>query len=247
MGSCRSRSAVVSSRPNLTEPTSLETLQTFYSLSQTQICRKLRPWYEKALAKQEPQVCELNLQFAQLDSSQLPYLVCILKFFTQVTTLKLWKANIGAEGMKQLALGMKELRGLERVGVEGNHLKDEGIRVLSQTIKEFTRLQELFVQDNEFGDIGAGALSQSLESKPLTLLNICENSISATGLEHLLRVCPSLDVLELAHNCVGPAGGQLLLQLWPSRLRRLTVTNNAIGDEWEQALLRQCSTTQVLI
>lgn len=247
MGSCCSRSTAVPSKLKPAEPTSLETLQTFYSLSQTQICRKLRPWYEKALNQQESQVTELNLQFSQLNSGQIPFLVCILKFFTQVTTLKLWKANIGAEGMKQLALGMKELRGLEKVGMEGNHLRDEGIQVFSQTISEFTQLKELYVQDNEFGDSGAESLSQSLQNKPLTVLNLSENSITATGLEHLLRACPSLEVLELAHNHVGPAGGQLLLKWWPSRLVRLTVTGNAIGDEWEQALLRQGSTTQVLI
>ena len=170
-----------------------------------------------------------------------------MKFFTQVRTLRLWKTNIGAEGMKQLVLGLKELRVMERVGVEGNHLKDEGIRAFSEAVLEYTKLKELFVQDNEFGDIGAAALSYSLENKPLTQLNISENHISATGLECLLRVCPSLETLELAYNSIGPAGGQLLLSQWPPGLTRLAVTCTAIGDELEQALLSNSSQTQVLI
>ena len=146
-----------------------------------------------------------------------------------------------------MVLGLKELRVMERVGVEGNHLKDEGIRAFSEAVLEYTKLKELFVQDNEFGDIGAAALSHSLENKPLTLLNISENHISATGLECLLRVCASLETLELAYNSIGPAGGQLLLSQWPPGLTRLAVTCTAIGDELEQALLSNSSQTQVLI
>lgn len=248
MGACCVRSGVISTQQKTGElPSSIVNLQAFYTLNHTQICRKLRVYYEQVLTLQYAETQELNLQFTNIGSTQVPYLEKVLEWYVRVKTLKLWKANLGVQGMKQLVQGLRKMVELESVGVEGNNLNDEGVAALAEAVQELALLKELYVQDNDFGDKGAEALSHSLAKTPLNVLNASENRLSAAGLECILRACPKLQSLELSYNRIGAAGGQLLLTLWPSDLTRLTVTSNAIGDQLERALLTHSHKTQVLI
>ena len=59
----------------------------------------------------------------------------MLKLNQSLTSLDLWENEITAEGMKQLALGLKDNETLRKINLVENSLGDEGAEYLGQVLQ----------------------------------------------------------------------------------------------------------------
>ncbi len=196
------------------------------------IHKKLIPFFEDALDKHVLDHAELRLSFVPLIEERLQDLVEVLPCYLHLSSLRLWKARLGPQGMKTLAPALANLIKLKELGLEDNELGDEGAVALSSAMVKLNHLEGLHLHINQITNLGARSVSKSLEGKThLQILNLSENQISATGTEELLKQlassCPNLDTLSLASNSLGPESSSLLVTYIPKlpALTKLFIDN----------------------
>jgi internalin A len=145
-----------------------------------------------------------------------------LAALTQLTSLNLWGNKIGAEGAAALAA----LTQLTSLSLGGNEIGAEGAAALAA----LTQLTSLDLGNNQIGAEGATALAALTQ---LTSLILWGNEIGAEGAAALAALT-QLTSLDLGCNQIGDAGATALAAL--TQLTSLILWGNKIGAEGAAAL-----------
>jgi Ran GTPase-activating protein (RanGAP) involved in mRNA processing and transport len=213
----------------------LTRLAVYLDANKAVIHKKLIPFFEDALDKHVLDHVELRLSFVPLIEERLQDLVEVLPCYLHLSSLRLWKARLGPQGMKTLAPALANLIKLKELGLEDNELGDEGAMTLSPALMQLNHLEGLHLHINQITNQGVRSVSKSLEGKThLKILNLSENQISATGAEELLKqlasFCHNLDTLSMASNSLGPESSSLLVTYIPKlpALTKLFIDNSQL-------------------
>ena len=86
------------------------------------------------------------------------------KFMPVVTTLILWKNNIGDEGAKAIAEALKVNTVLTVLYLGENNIGDDGAKAFAEALKVNAVMTNLLLGDNNIGDEGAIAIAEVLEN-----------------------------------------------------------------------------------
>ena len=143
-----------------------------------------------------------------------------------LTSLNLWKNNIGPDGTEAIA----SLTNLNSLDLEDNNIGDDGARVIAQSLKDLTSLN---LGHNNLGAGGAKAIAQSL--KNLTSLYLWKNKIGPEGAKAIASLT-NLESLHLWGNGIGTEGTEAITTL--SSLSWLDLESNNIGDDDAKSIAR---------
>ncbi|MDZ4686496.1 MAG: COR domain-containing protein [Planctomycetaceae bacterium] len=136
---------------------------------------------------------------------------------TQLTSLNLWRNQIGPKGARYLA-GLTQLTSLN---LNFNQIGPEGPRQLAG----LTQLTYLDLVSNQIGAEGTEHLARLTQ---LTSLNLNINQIGDEGTRHLAGLT-KLTTLDLESNQIGPDGAHRLAGL--TQLTYLNLCSNQLKDE----------------
>lgn len=185
-----------------------KSLKLLYGPEADLIPKKLRFYYNKAIAGCNHEVKEIVLRLFPLGESGLKYLSRLLPIYAHVTGLTLWKVGLNFEAVQVLTESLVLITGLETLGIEGNDLSDESLLCLSRSFKLMKNIKELWLSSNQFTDVGAIVLDNSLRDLPkLAILNLDYNFLRSEGCRILCRALiprARLKVVSLKANEIGP-------------------------------------------
>lgn len=223
----------------------LTDLQRLFEEESSFMNRKVKGYFEIALAGKAATTSEINMKFLNLGETGALHLTKVLPFYTNLKSLRLWKTKLGIEGAKLLSSALPAVSKLEVLSLEDNELKTEGTSYIAQALPSLPLLTELYLHVNKMGQEGVIALS-----KPLTILTnlqvltLDENQIGKSGLLVLLSALSKgftqLTLLGLAFNQLGDEGVRELMDCLPrmSKLKKLTLSGNNLSPGLEQELVR---------
>lgn len=215
--------------------------------------RKLKGYFNIALAGNAPTTFEINMKFINLGDTGALHLAKLLPYFTGLRSLRLWKIKLGVEGAKVLGAVLPKLSQLEVLSLEDNEMKAEGTCYIAQALTSLQSLKELYLHVNKMGIEGILALNKPLGTKTnLQVLTLDENQMGKAGLMVLLttltKTWSSLKLLGLAFNQLGDEGAQELLARLPSmsKLKKLTLSGNNVTPSMEHRLAEAAPTVDFL-
>ena len=124
------------------------------------------------------------------DEGALAVVKALAEATSQVVVLELGGNEITEKVAPALATCIQSMKGLTRLNLMENELKDKGAVIVSNAIKDgLDNLCELDLSVNELGRIGAVAAAQAVASKShFKSLNLNGNQISEQGIEALREV-----------------------------------------------------------
>lgn len=145
--------------------------------------------------------------------------------------------RIGPEGAEALA-GSGALAGLWKLGLAFNGIGDPGARRLGDS-RVLRGLVDLDLASNGITDSGLDRLLTGAFVPTLRVLAMAHNDLGPRALRHLNRVDPpGLDTLWLLGNAVGDEGlGELVRGPLPGRLRSLNLVDCDLTEAGIEALL----------
>ena len=206
--------------------------------------RKVKGYFELAIAGNAATTLEVNMKFINLGETGALHLTKVLPCYTALTSLRLWKTKLGIEGAKLLSSSLQHLPKLEVLSLEDNELKTEGTNYIAQALPSLPLLRELYLHVNKMGQEGVVALSGPLAVLgSLQILTLDENQIGKSGLLLLLAALSKgisrLTLLGLAFNQLGDEGARELLDCLPrmTKLRKLTMSGNGLSPGLERDLI----------
>lgn len=205
--------------------------------------RKVKGYYEIALAGNAATTLEVNMKFLNLGGTGAMHLTKVMPYYTGLKSLRLWKTKLGIEGAKILSSALSHLPDLEILSLEDNELKTEGTSYIAQALSSLPLLKELYLHVNKMGQEGVVALSRPLASlSNLQILTLDENQIGKSGLVVLLAALSKgwdrLTLLGLAFNQLGDDGARELMGCLPKmvKLKKLTLSGNNLTPGLERDL-----------
>ena len=163
--------------------------------------------------------------------------------------------NIGFDGAKALAEGLKHCTNLQTLNLDSNSIGADFAKALAEGLKHCTNLQKLDLRSNSICDDGAKALAEGLKHcTNLQKLDLRSNSICDDGAKALaegLKHCTNLQTLDLYNNSIGADGAKALAEGLKhcTNLQTLDLYNNSIGADGAKALaegLKHCTNLQKL-
>lgn len=199
---------------------STKRLEGFYASEVNQIPKRLRYYYNKAIAGAQREVKEIVLRLFTIGVDEMKCLCRLLPFYAHITGLTLWKVGLNMDTVRELSESLVLVTGLQVLGIEGNDLNDETLLRISRIFKLTKNLRELWLSSNQFTDVGAIVLANNMKDLPrLTLLNLDYNYLRSEGCRTLCRsLIPRarLKVLSLKANEIGPEAMEDLVLLGSS-------------------------------
>ena len=199
-----------------------------------------------------------TMDFSQIDCADVALSVfcsntCGSHYNLQLLNFK--SRNIGFDGAKALAEGLKHCTNLKMLDLRGSSIGADGAKSLNKGLKFCMYLQTLDLSGNSIDDDGAKALAEGLKHcTNLQTLDLHTNSIGADGAKALtesLKHCTNMQTLGLDSNSIGDDGAKALAEGLKhcTNLRTLGLDNNSIGDDGAKALaedLKYCINMQTL-
>jgi Ran GTPase-activating protein (RanGAP) involved in mRNA processing and transport len=195
----------------------------YYCANKSSMAMKMQFVFNRVLEEAHYEETAIDLRFANLQKIGALHLVRVLPYYTQLTTLKLWKTCLGPEGLEVLKGALPGLK-LEILSIEDNGLGPIGAKILASAFTHLKHLKELWIQINSIGPEGAEAVSSEL---------------------HLLR---NLEVLALDENDLGDGGaGQICLSLASLlSLKSIYMTSNFLSRACVMDLIIKVKTLKTL-
>ena len=140
------------------------------------------------------------------------------------------------------------------LGGNGKRLGDKGVTRVVEGLEDPSReYYKLYLCDNRIGWRGASIVSHALtHNTSLVEMSLGNNRIGDEGARHLASALvhnATLEMLDLENNGIGPAGTVAIanaLERDNNSLQWLVLSENPIGDEGAQALLRCIANTTSL-
>jgi Ran GTPase-activating protein (RanGAP) involved in mRNA processing and transport len=157
-----------------------------------------------------------------------------------LTELQAGGHDIGVDGAAALGRALSSNKTLLRLSVGHQAMGDEGIGALLEGgLLQNTALEFLDLEGKSASE--CTAVASLLSSHPTLLhLNLARNCIGDQGVEVIAQALPqssSLTQLDLSSNLFGAQGAAALAAALPrSRLRHLTLSKNGIGEEGGEVL-----------
>ncbi|XP_010892097.1 NLR family CARD domain-containing protein 3 [Esox lucius] len=155
-----------------------------------------RDWSELTFLLQLiPDLQDLNLEAQGLDAEGLRRLLPVLPLFS---TLRLGQNPLGPEGAAVLVCAMQspDCR-VERLWVVATELGCEGCRVLAEGLKDNKTVVDLRMAINHIGDVGVGCLADLLQTnRTLKDIRLRDNQVTDKGAEILMKALNENTTLE---------------------------------------------------
>ncbi|WP_342257080.1 tetratricopeptide repeat protein [Rickettsia endosymbiont of Aspidapion aeneum] len=166
------------------------------------------------------------------------------------TTLDLRNKNIGAEGAKAIAEGLKTNNSITLLQLQSNNIGAEGAKAIAEALKTNNSITQLNLCGNYIGDEGAKAIAEWLKTNnSITYLNLYNNKIGDEGAKAIgegLKTNNSITQLNLRANQIGDEGAKAIAeaiktnntitQKTNNTITQLNLSTNQIGDEGAKAL-----------
>ncbi|NGX37770.1 MAG: hypothetical protein K1000chlam2_00932 [Chlamydiae bacterium] len=169
-----------------------------------------------------------------------------------LTTLHLWRRQIGAQTAKALAASLRVNLSLESLNLPENKIGAEGTKAFAASLEINQTLQRLDLSDNQIGIKGVKALAVSLEkNQALQQLVLTGNKIGAEGAKALaasLEKNQTLQGLSLSHNEIGVPEAKILTASLKMNytLKELNLWGNKLENEGAEVLAAFLETNQTL-
>jgi Ran GTPase-activating protein (RanGAP) involved in mRNA processing and transport len=152
-------------------------------------------------------------------------------------TLDISSNGLGVEGCGLIAAGLSTNKTLRRLDLSNNNIGADGCRLLSSVLKD-SQLDTLDIRRNDIGDVGAAfiaaAYAAGIGSETIMELHLEDNNIREAGcrsLAPMLRTTPSLKLLSLSHNNMGPGHAVFFECLRDNRkLRQLLLVDTGLPE-----------------
>ena len=160
-----------------------------------------------------------SMDFSQIDCAGVALSIfcsntCGSHYNLQLLNFK--SRNIGFDGAKALAEGLKHCTNLQTLNLDSNSIGADGAKALAEGLKHCTNLQMLNLDSNSIGADGAKALAEGLKHcTNLQSLDLHSNSIGVDGAKALaegLKHCTNLQTLDLRSNSIGADGAKALAE-----------------------------------
>ncbi|XP_072547126.1 NLR family CARD domain-containing protein 3 [Salminus brasiliensis] len=169
-----------------------------------------RDWSELAFLLQlSPDLQQLNLDAQGLNAEGLRRLLPVLPLFS---TVSLGQNPLGPEGAEVLSLALQSPDcQIERLWVVSTELGCEGLRILAEGLKDNKTVFDLRMAINGIGDIGAACLAELLKAnRTLRDIRLRDNLVTDRGAERLMEALMKNTTLEylwlfdnkLSRDCV---------------------------------------------
>tara|TARA_B110000008_G_C16928360_1_gene547692 strand:+ start:378 stop:1544 length:1167 start_codon:yes stop_codon:yes gene_type:complete len=136
---------------------------------------------------------------------------------------------------QELGKALAKMSQLKYLYLQLSGIKETGIQAINEGLAACTTLHVLALPFQNIQDSGAALLGPVLTKMPLKLLNLSNNALSATGIEHLMPLPSELTVLKLRSNNLSDNGAGHLSNAMLT-LNRLEITNNNISAHGLAAL-----------
>jgi Ran GTPase-activating protein (RanGAP) involved in mRNA processing and transport len=162
---------------------------------------------------------------------------------SSLTNLELSQNSIDDEGVKALAVALKQNQTLTHLHLDFKKISDEGAKVLAVALEQNKTLIHLDLFRNNINVAGAKALADALkQNQTLTYFGLTFNNIGDRGAKALavaLDQNKTLTHLDLNSNYILHEGAKALATLLnynKTLIHHLDLSKNKIGDEGAQAL-----------
>lgn len=142
---------------------------------------------------------------------------------------------------KELGKALAKMSQLKYLYLQLSGIKETGIQAINEGLAACTTLHVLALPFQNIQDSGAALLGPVLTKMPLQLLNLNNNALSATGIEHLMPLPSELTVLKLRSNNLSDNGARHLSNAMLT-LNRLEIANNNISAHGLAALFNSKGT-----
>eukprot|EP00961_Rhodomonas_salina_P272076 3676701-Rhodomonas_salina.1 len=128
-----------------------------------------------------------------------------------LTHFQLCNTNLGTRGLALLSRWLRLSGGVSTLRLGRNNIGAEGVEVLSASLERLSALVELDMRSNVLGDAGARHLLRRLPVGSLRTLNLSNNSIRMLECARLSQFT-SLEKLDLSENNLDPENRNACLQ-----------------------------------
>ncbi|CAH1233869.1 NLRC4 [Branchiostoma lanceolatum] len=206
-----------------------------------------------SVLKNVPGLRELGLSDTSLTPSSLQPLVQGFRHMSLLEELDLSdNLGLGEAGMEVLQVGLFRVPHLAVLRLAKVSMTAVGMSSLAPYTCH--HLAVLRLRSVSMTDVGMSSLAPYMRDLVgLRELDISENEIGDTGLESLTAILPiftAMEVLVLEEICISPTGIRTLVPALLTRLIKLNISNNAIGDpglECLAAILHHLTAMKVLV
>ena len=206
-------------------------------VSEGRMNRRVKSCYQCVIDKESDQVTELNLKFVNLGPEGMLQLSSVLPFYSNLTSLRLWKTRFGKEGAGYLGRALLRIPNLRLLSIEDNDVGPAGLGRLAEGLRSLVGLEELYIHLNRLGPDGGVVLSSVVGTyRKLKSLTVDENSLEDHAAEalirNLLKSAKSLKLIGLSFNKLNDAAGNCLLKHIRefTELKRVALNGNNISE-----------------
>lgn len=180
---------------------------------------------------------ELSLCWNGIDASTAEILARRMLSLHNITTIHLCGNPLGGGGLGVL-LRVGNLHGISHVDLSDCDIGNDGALRLAQFLATpCASIRRLTLKMNGIRENGARFLAKGLaRNQSLVTLHLHCNEINDNGVEALMSAFhvkgSALEELSLCANLIGDVGAKVIARsLCKTRLRRLSLNHNGIGDE----------------
>ena len=198
--------------------------------------RGLRAISEAMMANTE--LKEIYLYNNQIEDDGLDIFGKMIQNKSHLFAIGLEFNKIGAEGVSHVLMGIKQLRGLEKLYLNANDIKatDQLGNAFIESLSKCESLKEIRLSNNRLGDEGGIPLAKALKlNKSIRVCHVSNNKLSAESAKEfaeLIKANQSLKDLDLSSNMIIMEELQILADAFKeSALECLNLRNNLISSE----------------